>query len=118
MKAQIDDFRSEVARAQDANTRLDDLAKQNAKLRTDLRKAAQERIEIVDNNPRAAAPAPSAKDAGLMKKLRDENSYLRNLLEKYATKNPELKPRLKKYQPEPAKPAETPATPPASASAP
>jgi hypothetical protein len=45
------------------------------------------------------APAQlSAKDAASMKKLRDENSYLRNLLESYSSQVPELKPRLKKFQ--------------------
>jgi hypothetical protein len=32
-----------------------------------------------------------------MKRLRDENSYLRNLLDTYAAKNPELKGQLRRY---------------------
>ena len=51
-----------------------------------------------------APPAISAKDAAMMKKVRDENSYLRHLLEDYASKVPELKPRLRKYQQQPAPP--------------
>jgi hypothetical protein len=45
----------------------------------------------------AAAPA-EAPDARVMKRLREENSYLRNLLDTYTAKNPELKGQLRRYE--------------------
>jgi chromosome segregation ATPase len=115
LKTQLDDMHTEVNRAQSANARVDELAKQNADLKAqleDVRKNAITRVEVVDMNPPGRQIAPAAlsqKDAAMMKKLRDENSYMRNLLETYAATNPELKPRLKKYQTDQAKPATPPA---------
>src|SRR5206468_3766892 len=92
LKAEIDDMRTEVSHAQRDNTRLEDLEKQNAELKADIENArnnAITKIEVVDKNPpgaQIAQPALSQKDAAAMKKLRDENSYLRNLLETYANK--------------------------------
>ena len=63
------------------------------------------RIDMNHGAAQRTEAAVTAKDANLMKKLREENSYLRNLLEKYATKNPELKPSLHKYEPDADKPA-------------
>jgi chromosome segregation ATPase len=114
LRAQIDNMRAEVNRAQSANVRFDQLEKQNATLRLQLeqeRKNAISRIEVIDKNPpgaRIAPPAMSPKDAAIMKKLREENSYLRNLLETYAEKSPELKPSLRRYEQDRSIPAAQP----------
>jgi DNA repair exonuclease SbcCD ATPase subunit len=97
LKIQVENMRDETEQARRANARLDALTKENAELQASLRQAS---------------PVLTEKDAAAVKKLRDENSYLRNLLEEYAAKSPELKPELKKFQS--AEPAvEKPATPPA-----
>jgi predicted nuclease with TOPRIM domain len=70
------------------------------KLRTELSESQAElalaKKTAAESAVQKAAPAqPESSDARIMKQLRRENSYLRNLLEQYVEKNPELKPRLR-----------------------
>jgi hypothetical protein len=45
----------------------------------------------------AAMAAAEPADARIMKQLRNENSYLRNLLDSYAANNPELRGQLRRH---------------------
>jgi predicted nuclease with TOPRIM domain len=71
------------------------------KLRTELSESQAElarakKTAVAASAEQRAVPAPAeSSDARIMKQLRRENSYLRNLLEQYVEKNPELKPRLR-----------------------
>jgi hypothetical protein len=91
LRAELSDARKEAEQAKSKSAaRLSDLEKQNADLSAKL-SAAQKTA--------AAAPA-EAPEARVMKRLREENSYLRNLLDKYTAKNPELKGQLRHYEQE------------------
>jgi myosin heavy subunit len=80
------------------------------RLRTELSQARAEvdRVKKEAHAPVAKVEPPSAAEpakttapgteAGLLKRLREENSYLRNLLETYVSTTPELKGKLRKYQ--------------------
>jgi len=82
LEVQLGDARQEAEQARKkSDARIHELEKQNSDLSTKL----------------AATPA-EAPDARIMKRLRDENSYLRNLLDTYTAKNPELKGQLRRYE--------------------
>lgn len=117
LRKQVEEMRIESIRGAEASTRADDLLKENNKLRDQLeeaRKAQPIQVEFIDNNKRAGSATISAlapKDTSVMKNLREENSYLRHLLESYVSQIPELKPRLRKIEQE--KKEAAPAPPPA-----
>lgn len=88
LRAQLSEARKEAEQARGKSSRVAELEKQNADLSAKLA-AAQ----------KTAAAAPTeAPDARIMKRLREENSYLRNLLDTYSAKNPELKGQLRRYE--------------------
>ena len=79
--------RAEADKGKKASARVNELEKENKDLSAKLtaeRKAASE----------APAEAP---DVRVMKQLRNENSYLRNLLDTYAEQNSELKGQLHRH---------------------
>jgi hypothetical protein len=89
LRAQLGDARKEAEHAKSKSAaRAAELEKQNADLSAKL--AAAEKTT-------AGAPT-EAPDARIMKRLREENSYLRNLLDTYSAKNPELKGQLRRYE--------------------
>jgi chromosome segregation ATPase len=89
LQGQLSDARKDAEQAKKkSDGRISELEKGNTDLSAKLA-AAQKTA--------AAAPA-EAPDARVMKRLREENSYLRNLLEKYSAKNPELKGQLRHYE--------------------
>ena len=85
LRAEADSARAD---AEKARKTISDLEKKNADLSSKLAAEAK-----------TAAPAAAAEpaDARVMKQLRNENSYLRNLLDTYAAKNPELKGQLRHH---------------------
>jgi chromosome segregation ATPase len=89
LQGQLSDARKDAEQAKKkSDARISELEKGNADLSAKLATAQK-----------AAAAAPAeAPDARVMKRLREENSYLRNLLEKYSAKNPELKGQLRHYE--------------------
>src|SRR5262249_34154935 len=90
LRAELAEAKADTERARKEAGKIADLQRQNADLNSKL--AAAEK--------KAAAPAtPEAVDAELQRKLRRENSYLRNLLDTFAAKNPELKGQLRNYKP-------------------
>ena len=91
LQAQLSQAQKEAEQAKTKSAaRMSELQKQNTDLSVKLG-AAQ----------KSAAAAPSeAPDARVMKRLRNENSYLRNLLDTYTAKNPELKGQLRRYEQE------------------
>jgi predicted nucleic acid-binding Zn-ribbon protein len=84
---------AESAELKKVRTELSDTQAELAR----AKKAASEKPAAAPEVAKAPAAAASTEtgDARIMKQLRRENSYLRNLLEQYAEKNPELKPRLR-----------------------
>lgn len=88
LRDQLDAARADVDKGKKASARVADLEKQNADLSSKL--AAEKKAA-------ATVAATEPPDARVMKRLRDENSYLRNLLDTYAAQNPELKGRLLRH---------------------
>lgn len=88
LREQLEAARADADKGKKATARVAELEKQNADLSSKL--AAEKK---------AAATVASTEppDARVMKRLRDENSYLRNLLDTYAAQNPELKGRLLRH---------------------
>ena len=89
LRAQLNQAQQEVEQAKAKSSgRISELEKQNAELSSKL-----------NNAQKLAAAAPAEPpDVRIMKRLRDENSYLRNLLDTYAAKNPELKGQMRHYE--------------------
>jgi myosin heavy subunit len=87
LRDQLDATRAEADKRKKASAQVADLEKQNKDLSAKL--AAEKKTE-------AEAPA-IAPDARVMKHLREENSYLRNLLDTYAEQNSELKGQLHRH---------------------
>ena len=91
--------RSKVESTQPLQDRITALTKENAALKEQLAVAPQETVAstMVTTGKSLTKPVITDKNATLLKRLREENSYLRHLLEEYAEKVPEMKPRLRKY---------------------
>jgi multidrug resistance efflux pump len=89
LRTQLSDARKEADQAKKkSDARISELEKLNTDLSAKLATAQK-----------TAAAAPSeTPDARIMKRLREENSYLRNLLDTTAAKNPELKGQLRRYE--------------------
>jgi DNA repair exonuclease SbcCD ATPase subunit len=84
---ELDASRTEADKGKKASAQVADLQKQNKDLSAKL---AEEK--------KAEAEAPAvAPDVRVMKQLRNENSYLRNLLDTYAEQNSELKGQLRRH---------------------
>ena len=88
LRDQLAAARAEADKGKIAVGRVTDLERQNADLSAKL--ATEKKAATT-----AAAAEPA--DARVMKRLRDENSYLRNLLDTYTAQNPELKGRLLRH---------------------
>ena len=87
LQVQLDAARADADKGKKASARVADLEKQNKDLSAQL--AAEKKTE---------AEAPTAvPDVRVMKQLRNENSYLRNLLDTYAEQNSELKGQLHRH---------------------
>src|ERR1017187_2111383 len=87
LRDELDATRAEANKGKKASAQVADLEKQNKDLSAKL---AEER--------KAEAEAPTvAPDVRVMKQLRNENSYLRNLLDTYAEQNSELKGQLRRH---------------------
>ena len=84
----MDAARADADKGKKATARVAELEKQNTDLSSKL--AAEKKVA-------AAVTSAEPPDARVMKRLRDENSYLRNLLDTYAAQNPELKGRLLRH---------------------
>jgi hypothetical protein len=87
LQGDLDTARAEADKGRKASARANELEKENKDLSVKL--AAQKKED-------AEAPAV-APDARVMKQLRNENSYLRNLLDTYAEQNSELKGQLRRH---------------------
>jgi chromosome segregation ATPase len=104
LRAQIADMRGQISRAKESNAVLDDLTKENAKLKNRLAAAntapvAAPAITATPTPSAALTPAVSSEqEMAMLKQLRKENSYLLNVLQRYAEENPELKHRLSVIQ--------------------
>ena len=84
---QLDASRAEADKGKKASARASELEKENKDLSAKL--SAEKKAE---------AEAPTvAPDVRVMKQLRNENSYLRNLLDTYAEQNSELKGQLRRH---------------------
>jgi hypothetical protein len=84
---ELDATRAEAEKGKKAGARANELEKENKDLSAKL--AAEKKEE---------AEAPTvAPDVRVMKQLRNENSYLRNLLDTYAEQNSELKGQLRRH---------------------
>jgi predicted nucleic acid-binding Zn-ribbon protein len=88
------DADSARADAEKARKQVADLEKQNVDLSSKL---------AAEKNATVAATAAEPADARVMKHLRNENSYLRNLLDTYAASNPELRGQLRHHDQNQAK---------------
>ena len=87
LRDELDATRAEADKGKKASAQVADLEKQNKDLSAKL--AAEKKAE---------AEAPTvAPDVRVMKHLREENSYLRNLLDTYAEQNFELKGQLRRH---------------------
>jgi len=87
VQGQLDAARAEADKGKKASAQVADLQKQNKDLTAKL--AAEKK---------SVAEAPTvAPDVRVMKQLRTENSYLRNLLDTYAEQNSELKGQLHRH---------------------
>jgi DNA repair exonuclease SbcCD ATPase subunit len=84
---ELDATRAEANKGKKASARVNELEKENKDLSAKLTTEKKEEAE-------APTVAP---DARVMKELRNENSYLRNLLDTYADQNPELKGQLRRH---------------------
>jgi len=87
LQGQLDVARAEADKGKKASVQVADLERQNKDLNAKL--ASEKKAE-------AEAPAV-APDVRVMKQLRNENSYLRNLLDTYAEQNSELKGQLRRH---------------------
>ena len=85
LRAEADSARAD---AEKARKTASDLEKKNADLSSKL--ASEKKAATT-----AAAAEPA--DARVLKQLRNENSYFRNLLDTYAAQNPELKGQLRRH---------------------
>ncbi len=84
---ELDATRAEADRGKKASARVNELEKENKDLSAKL-----------TAEKKAASEAPTeAPDVRVMKQLRNENSYLRNLLDTYAEQNSELKGQLHRH---------------------
>ncbi len=94
LREELDTFRAEADKGKKASARVgEQLEKENKDLTSKL---AEEK--------KAEAEAPAvAPDVRVMKQLRNENSYLRNLLDTYAEQNSELKGQLRRHDQNQAK---------------
>ena len=87
LREELDATRTEADKGKKTSAQVADLEKQNKDLSAKL--AGEKKAE---------AEAPTvAPDVRVMKHLRDENSYLRNLLDTYAEQNSELKGQLRRH---------------------
>ncbi len=93
---ELDATRAEADKGKKASARVNELEKENKDLGAKL--TAEKKAE-------AEAPAV-APDVRVMKQLRNENSYLRNLLDTYAEQNSELKGQLHRHDQNQAKTAQ------------
>ena len=84
---ELDATRAEADKGKKASARVNELEKENKDLSAKL-----------TAEKKAAAEVPAeAPDVRVMKQLRNENSYLRNLLDTYAEQNSELKGQLHRH---------------------
>ena len=87
LRDELDATRAEANKGKKASAQVADLEKQNKDLNTKL--TAEKKAE-------AETPTVTP-DVRVMKHLREENSYLRNLLDMYAEQNSELKGQLRRH---------------------
>ena len=112
LHTQLANTQKELDEAKKSAGRVPELEKQNqdlsAKLAASDKKASSQAADLEKQNKdlsaklaaekKAEAEAPTvAPDARVMKELRNENSYFRNLLDTYAEQNPELKGQLRRH---------------------
>jgi hypothetical protein len=112
LRAQLSDTQKQLDQSKKSASQIPDLEKQNqdlnAKLAAADKKASARAAELEKENKdlnsklaaekKEEAEAPTvAPDVRVMKHLRDENSYLRNLLDTYAEQNSELKGQLRRH---------------------
>ena len=103
LRSDLASAQAEADREKKAGQSVDDLKKLNKTLGD--RVASLER-QVAAQGPATdrsgdTGPAPATDASDIMHKLRRENSYLRNTLEKYAEKDPALKAQLRRYGPAP-----------------
>jgi hypothetical protein len=87
LRDELDATRAEADKGKKASARVAELEKENKDLNSKLTAEKKEEAEAPTVSP----------DARVMKHLRDENSYLRNLLDTYAEQNSELKGQLRRH---------------------
>ena len=87
LRDQLDATRAEADKGKKASARVGELERENKDLNAKL---------IAQKKDEAGAPTV-APDVRVMKQLRNENSYLRNLLDTYAEQNSELKGQLRRH---------------------
>lgn len=87
LRDELDATRAEADKGKKASARVTELEKENKDLSSKLTAEKKEEAETPTVAP----------DARVMKHLRDENSYLRNLLDTYAEQNSELKGQLHRH---------------------
>jgi len=97
--------KSDLDKAKRETVKFTDLQQQNTKLKAELASAKQ---PVVTREPADArrlrvelekVQETTKKNAEVMERLREENAFLRNLLDTYAQRNPELKGQLRRYTP-------------------
>ena len=84
---ELDSARTDADKGKKAAARASELEKENKDLSAKL---------VAEKKADASAPS-EAPDARVMKHLRSENSYLRNVLDTYAEQNSELKGQLRRH---------------------
>jgi chromosome segregation ATPase len=103
LRSEIAAMRAETTRAKQSTQLIEKLAQENTALKSQLAATTSQPPAgaiIVQPAP-ATAPAAALspeQEAAILKKLRQENSYLLNVLKEYSQENPELKARLRKLQ--------------------